>query len=138
MMKTLVALLLPVILVACKNEAPAPAAKAPAPATAAAPAPARESPKPAPDVARPAAEAAAPAAAAAPAFSVDNVAMSSATLGAFPYFSLPDGVTEGDVKGQVFDFERRNLQAGKAVSRSRARCTSARSRWHNPKDLHRT
>lgn len=108
-MKPLLAFSVALILAACKNEAPAPAAKAPPPAVPVVAAPAAESPKPAVDVARPAAEAAA-----APAFSVENVAMSNATLGAFPYFSLPDGVTEGEVKGQVFDFERRNLQAGEA------------------------
>lgn len=88
---------------ACKNETPAPkpasdnpsaaAATAPAPVTPNAPA---EAPKPAP----------------AAAFSIDSVAVSTTTLGAFPYISLPDGVSADEQKGQSFDFERRFFQAG--------------------------
>lgn len=121
MIKVLFALSVAVILTACKNEAPAPVAKAPPPA--AAPAPAAQTPKPAPDTAKPAdnaapaaTPAAAPAQAAPPVFNIENVAMSTATLGAFPYFSLPDGVTDGDLKGQAFDFERRSLQAGETFA----------------------
>lgn len=102
------------LLTACGKEAP-PAAdkavKAPATAPAATPAtaaPAAEAPKPAE---APAAAEAAKVAAVAP-FTLDNVPVSSATLGAFPYFSLPEGVSADEQKGQAFNFDRRYLQAG--------------------------
>lgn len=107
-------------LVACGKDAPAPADKgakiapapaaAPTPAPPAVPTPAAEPPKSADALA--AAPAAAPAQAAAAAFSLDNVPVSNAALGAFPYFSLPEGVSADEQKGQAFNFERRYLQAG--------------------------
>lgn len=113
-----------VLLGACGKDAPEPAQPAktapPAPTSQPAPAPvaapAAEAPKPVEPA--PAAEAAKPAAAEpakAAAFSIENVPVSSATLGAFPYFSLPDGVSAEEQKGKVIDFDRRYFQAGEEL-----------------------
>lgn len=123
---------LALMLVACKSETPAPKAAAdkPAKVTPAAPAaavvpppppveapkPAAEAPKPTEAEPKPVAEApkpAEPAQAAAPAaFNIDSVPVSTATLGAFPYFTLPEGVSAEEQKGKAFDFDRRYLLAG--------------------------
>ena len=124
--RLLAAFTLALMLVACKNEPPAPkadadksakAAPAPPAAPAAVPPPVAEAPKPAAEVPKPvepeSKPAAEPAAAAAPAaFNIESVPVSTATLGAFPYFSLPEGVSTEEQKGTVFDFDRRYVQAG--------------------------